>query len=199
MIASLEGLPGAGKTTTTAHVATRLKLFAVRETTGDHPFLGQVYDDADRDDLTVELAFLIVHANAYRRIDRTRPSLADFSPVKDLLFAEDMLRGRELAFFKQAYELIYEGYEPPDLVIYLRAEPEVCLARIKRRYKHDLRRQFEQGLTLERLQRMHERYEAAINRLGRQVFTYDVKAGVDEDGVADDVTSLLHAHHIGGL
>jgi deoxyadenosine/deoxycytidine kinase len=191
MIASIEGLPGAGKTTTTARVAERLKLRAVRETTGDHPFLRQVYDDTDRDDLTVELAFLVVHANAYRRLDRASRTLTDFSPVKDLLFAEDMLAGAELGFFRQAYELIYDGHEPPDVVIYLRADPKLCLARIRRRYQRDPSRLFEQGVTLERLQRMHERYEAGSTSLGREVIVYDVDAAAEEERVADDVALLL--------
>lgn len=191
MIAALEGLPGAGKTTTTARVAERLNLLAVRETTGDHPFLAQVYEDADRDDLTVELAFLMLHANAYRRLDRTRPTLADFSPVKDLLFAEDLLRGSELGFFRHAYDFLYDRHGPPDLVIYLRVDPELCLARIRRRHKLDQTRLFERGVSLERLQRMQHRYEAGKERLGRCVLVYEVDAGADEDRVVADVASLV--------
>jgi deoxyadenosine/deoxycytidine kinase len=194
MIASIEGLPGAGKTTTAARVAERLNLLAVRETTGDHPFLTQVYDDTDRDDLTVELAFLIVHANAYRRLDRAMPTVVDFSPVKDLLFAEDMLASAELEFFRQAYQRLYDGHLPPDVVIYLRVDPELCLARIRRRYELDPSRLFEQGATLERLQRMHDRYEAGKERLGRDVLVYEVDTHANEDRVADDVASLLHMH-----
>jgi deoxyguanosine kinase len=191
MIAAVEGLPGAGKTTTTGHVAERLGASAVRETTGDHPFLSQVYDDQSRDDLTVELAFLIVHANAYRPVDRARTTMMDFSPVKDLLFAEDMLTGSELEFFRQSYNLLYEDHPPPDLVVYLRAEPELCLDRIRKRYERDPRRLFEQGLTLERLRRMFDRYEAGMHRLGCRVVAYDIDSRAHEDDVADGVASIF--------
>lgn len=194
MIAALEGLPGAGKTTTTAHVAERLSIAAVRETTGDHPFLRQVYNDQGRDNLTVELAFLIVHANAYRRVNRASATVTDFSPVKDLLFAEDMLAGPELDFFRQSYHVLYHGHLPPDLVVYLRAVPELCLARIRERYERDPHRRFEQGLTLERLRRMHERYEAGADRLGARVVAYDVDPRAQADDVADGVASVISAH-----
>ncbi len=197
MIAALEGLPGAGKTTTTAHIAERLSIAAVRETTADHPFLSQVYDDQGRDDLTVELAFLIVHANAYRRVNRASATVTDFSPVKDLLFAEDMLAGAELDFFRQSYNVLYHVHPPPDLVIYLRAEPELCLGRIRKRYERDPGRLFEQGLTLERLHRMHHRYEAGADRLGARVVAYDVDSGDQEDDVADGVASIISAHQRG--
>jgi deoxyadenosine/deoxycytidine kinase len=85
----------------------RLGAPALRETTGDHPFLREVYDDADRDDLTVELSFLIVHANPFRRIDRSRLAICDFSPAKDMLFAEEMLDASDLDLFRTVYDRVY--------------------------------------------------------------------------------------------
>jgi|SRR5215218_2939606 len=191
MIVALEGLPAVGKTTAAANVAARLGAIAVKETTGDHPFLAQVYDDANRDDLTVELAFLLVHANPYRRLDRSRLHVCDYSPVKDILFAEDMLSGAELEFFRQSYDFIYEGCRRPDLVVYMRADPSFALRRARERMWRDPRRRFEAGMTQERLERMRERYEAALGDLADDYLTLDVVPGIDENETADAIVDLL--------
>ena len=191
MIISLEGLPGVGKTTAAGRAADYLQARPVRETTADHPFLGQVYQDGIRDDLTVELAFLLVHANAYRRITRDGLAICDFSPVKDQLFAEDMLARAELDFFLNAYRFVYQDHPLPDLAIYLRADPELCLERVRKRLERDPGRDFELGMTLERLTRMRDRYESAVGRLGNTSLVYDVAEDRTEDEVARDLAALV--------
>lgn len=194
MVIAFEGLPGAGKTTAARRVAGILGAEPLTETTANHPFLNQVYDDSNRDDLTVELAFLIVHANPYRRIRRSEVTVADFSPAKDQLFAEDMLDGVELSFFEEAYKVVYTGHKLPDLVIYPRAEPELCLQRIHKRLEADPRRQFEAGVTLERLERMQRRYEKALARLGDKTLVYDIADGASERTVAEALATMLRSH-----
>jgi deoxyguanosine kinase len=191
MVIALEGLPGAGKTTTSARLGELLGAEVVQETTGQHPFLAQVYDDLARDDLTVELAFLLVHANPYRRIDRAVETVCDFSPVKDMLFAEDMLRNRELEFFGHAFETLYAGHALPDVAVYLRLTPAVCLERIERRMRADSARRFEAGLTAERLERMLKRYEQSLQRLAKHCIAYDVDPAADEHDVAHSLAELL--------
>lgn len=191
MVIALEGLPGVGKTTSAGLVAERLGARAVTETTGDHPFLQQVYDDTDRDDLTVELTFLILHANAYRRFDRSGVTVCDFSPVKDRLFAEDMLQGGDLRLFEEVYEHIYLDHRLPEVVVYLRADPRLCLGRVRQRMRADSSRAFEAGMTLDRLRRMEARYEASLHRLGATCLTWDVPPDLGPGAVADAVAELL--------
>lgn len=162
MIVALEGLPGAGKTTLAGLLAEQLSATPLRETTAAHPFLTQVYDDEDRDDFTVELTFLVVHANPYRRIDRDAQTICDFSPGKDVLFAEDMLSGEDLSLFMRTYEHVYRDHPAPDAALLLDLPPAACLERVEARRLSDPSRSFEAGLTLERLQRMAERYAKAF-------------------------------------
>jgi deoxyguanosine kinase len=190
MVIALEGLPGAGKTTAAGLVAERLGALALRETTGDHPFLQQVYDDGDRDDLTVELSFLIVHANPFRRIDRSRLTICDFSPAKDVLFAEEMLVAADLDLFRTVYDRVYEAHPLPEAVVYIRASPELCFERIRRRITLDPARAFEAGMTVDRLRRMQSRYESGIGRLGEDVLTVDADAQL---GPLDQATVIVEA------
>jgi deoxyadenosine/deoxycytidine kinase len=194
MVISFEGLPGAGKTTAAGLVGERLGAGVLKETTGDHPFLAQVYDDHRRDNLTVELAFLLVHANAYRLIDRRRPNICDYSPAKDLLFAEDMLRGKELKFFTETYDFVYDGHPLPDLVVYLRAAPELCLRRVRERMKLQPERAFEKGMTLDRLERMQDHYERGLGRLGDRQVIYEMHPDMDENETANEIVELLRSN-----
>ena len=175
-------------------LADQLGINVLRETTAEHPFLTQVYEDGDRDDLSVELAFLLVHANPFRRLDRRRRTVCDFSPAKDQLFAEDMLDEGSLQLFRSVYEHLYAGHPLPDLVIYLRADPSLCLERVRTRMKNDPNRAFEAGMTVERLARMATRYEEDLNRLGRRVVSYDVQIHHSPDETAGDIVELLRQH-----
>jgi deoxyguanosine kinase len=188
MLIALEGLPGAGKTTSVELVARRLGALALQETTQDHPFLDSVYDDAHRYDLEVELAFLLLHAGAYRRVDRSLTTVADYSPAKDVLFARDMLRGEDLDLWLRTYRHVYRDLPLPDVVVFLRLPPEECLKRVQSRG-----RDFESRVTVERLSRMEALYENELDGLGQRVDVLDIQPGWEPDDVADAIVSRIHA------
>ena len=200
MVIALEGLPGAGKTTTAGLVADRLGAATLRETTGDHPFLQQVYDDIDRDDFTVELTFLVVHANPYRRLSRDGLTVCDFSPAKDILFAEDMLSGDDLRLFTQTYAHVYRDHPLPDVAIYLDASPALCHDRVQERLRSDPSRSFELGMTLERLERMRARYVSAMELsahfFGHRELSVPITPEQSPDEVVDAVVTALDTHGV---
>jgi deoxyadenosine/deoxycytidine kinase len=200
MIIALEGLPGVGKTTTAQMLSAHLGVPAVIESTHNHPFLQSVYLDDARHDLEVELAFALLHASAWRNIDRSQTTVTDFTPVKDLLFAWDTLSDREdLALFEQAYHRLNSGSPPAEVVIYLRASPELALDRVRARYETDSHRHFEKTMELERLQKMERQYEDNRDRLGTTVRSIDLDSllvGSDSEEqsklrVLDSVLELL--------
>ncbi len=191
MLIALEGLPGAGKTTSVDLVAARLGARGLQETTQDHPFLDSVYDDARRYDLEVELAFLLLHAGAYRRLDRTSTTVTDYSPAKDVLFARDMLDGEDLELWLRAYEHVYRELPLPDLTVFLRLPPEACLQRVRARG-----RDFEARMTLERLARMEHLYESELSTLGQDVRVLDVSSQWRPDDVADEIVELVREHPV---
>jgi deoxyguanosine kinase len=191
MVIAIEGLPGAGKTTAATLLGERLEATVLVETTADHPFLEFVYDDRSRHDLQIELAFLVIHFGGYRLLDREGISVSDFSPVKDLLFAWDMLKGEDLEVFERAYERFYADHPLPDVVLILDLPPEECLARVRRRG-----RDFEQGMTLERLERMHALYREHETSLGQQIVRLDVPPHLRRDEVTDLLLANLKGQHL---
>jgi deoxyadenosine/deoxycytidine kinase len=186
MIVAFEGLPGAGKTTSAELLAESLSARRLIESTQQHPFLESVYRDEGRHDLEVELAFLLLHASAWRAIEPTERTVSDFSPVKDMVFARDMLTDRaDLELFEAAYERLNEGSPHADIVIFLRATPELSLARVRARYERDEHRRFEQSMELKRLRRIERHYQSHHDELGRTVLDLDLDAllrpGEDEE------------------
>lgn len=189
MIVALEGLPGAGKTTTAGIVAERVGARALLETTADHPFLQSVYDDERRHDLGIELAFLLLHASGWRgALATATPTLSDFSPVKDLIFADDMLEGDDRQLFETAYRRLHVPDERPELVVFLDVGPEECLRRARRRG-----RDFEAAMSADRLERLHHRYRARLHELGKRLVTLEVTPSEGPDRVADRVEEAIRA------
>jgi deoxyadenosine/deoxycytidine kinase len=186
MIIALEGLPGAGKTTSAPLVAGRIGAEWAIETTGDHQALDQIYDDARRQDLQVELNFLVLHFRAYRALSEAATTVIDFSPVKDLLFAADMLRGTDRWLFDELYGALYEELRLPDIVLYLGLSPKDCHDRVRLRG-----RSFEKAMSLERLERMERLYRQRLSELGRVVLPVDLDSEMTRDEVADVLVSRL--------
>jgi deoxyadenosine/deoxycytidine kinase len=191
MVIALEGLPGAGKTTSAYLLAGQLGASVVCETTLDHPFLETIYDDAARYDLQVELGFLLLHNAAYRQIQRQATVVTDFSPVKDLLFAEAMLSGEDLLVFTGLYKHLYADHPSPELVVYLDASPELCMKRVRQRMESNPARRFEAGLDVERLRLIGSVYESRIAELAGTVLRFDIHDGQTETEIADGVAELL--------
>jgi deoxyguanosine kinase len=191
VIVALEGLPGVGKTTAAGLVAERLGALAVRETTANHPFLSQIYDDSERDDLTVELGFLLVHANPYRLLDPGLTTVCDFSPAKDIIFAEDMLSARDLVLFRAVYDRLYASVAMPDVAIYMKADAELCLARVRTRMAQRPDRSYESQMSLGRLRRMEAHYDRSATLLGKCLLPYEVQPQNGPETTADEIARLV--------
>src|SRR4051794_32043403 len=101
---SVEGCIGAGKSTTARLVAESLGWGAVLEQTSAHPFLDAFYSDTALYALETELAFVLVHYHQLHPLGRSARFVSDFSPVKDLVFAEMNLPSRDLTTFMQLYD-----------------------------------------------------------------------------------------------
>jgi deoxyadenosine/deoxycytidine kinase len=62
-----------------------------------------------------------------------RATVADFLIDKDPLFARITLSRDELALYQRIYEALRPQAPAPDLVIYLQAQPQVLIERVRRR------------------------------------------------------------------
>jgi deoxyadenosine/deoxycytidine kinase len=133
----VEGPIGAGKTTLVRRLADALHAQTLLELPQENPFLERFYRDAKRYALPTQMFFLFQRMNQLRDLAQTdlfdSRIVSDFLLDKDPLFARLTLDDDELALYQQLYDHLKPQAAVPDLVIYLQAQPETLVERVKRR------------------------------------------------------------------
>jgi deoxyadenosine/deoxycytidine kinase len=133
----VEGPIGAGKTTLVRRLADAMHAQTLLELPQENPFLERFYRDAKRYALPTQMFFLFQRMNQLRDLAQTdlfdSRIVSDFLLDKDPLFARLTLDDDELALYQQLYDHLKPQAAVPDLVIYLQAQPETLVERVKRR------------------------------------------------------------------
>ncbi|RBA25271.1 deoxynucleoside kinase [Herminiimonas fonticola] len=133
----VEGAIGAGKTTLASKLAAQLGAQTLLELPEENPFLEKFYRDASRYALPTQMFFLFQRMNQLHEL--AQPDLFDARIVSDFLLDKDPIFARltlgddELALYQQLYDHLRPQAPLPDLVIYLQAEPETLIDRIRKR------------------------------------------------------------------
>lgn len=133
----VEGPIGAGKTSLARRLSEHLQAKLLLERPEDNPFLGRFYQNMTRYALQTQLFFLFQRTemlgDELRRDLFAERLVADFLFEKDVLFAALNLGDDEYALYRRVYDSLAPQAPRPDLVIYLQAEPETLIERVKRR------------------------------------------------------------------
>lgn len=133
----VEGPIGVGKTTLTRKIAEHSGAQTLLEQAQENPFLEKFYRDAARYALPAQMFFLFQRMSQLRDLAQAdlfnAPVLSDFLLDKDPIFAGLTLADDELNLYRQLYEHLRPQAPQPDLVIYLQAQPETLVERVKKR------------------------------------------------------------------
>ncbi len=130
-----EGPIGAGKTTLAQMLSAHLDATLILEDLDSNEFLSDFYDDRHRWSLGMQLSFLISRHEQLVNVvsPRPQPVVADYTYAKDGIFARTLLRNRELRLYEKIASSLKTGLTAPDLVVYLDAENDVLMRRIRLR------------------------------------------------------------------
>ena len=133
----VEGPIGVGKTSLARRLAEKLHATLLLEQPEQNPFLARFYHDMERYALSTQLFFLFQRLNQLRDVAQldmfSQVTVSDFLLDKDPLFARLTLGNEELRLYQQIYAALAPQTPPPDLVIYLQAQTETLVERVRRR------------------------------------------------------------------
>ncbi len=164
---------GSGKTTLTELLSKHYGWEPHYEDIDDNPYLNDFYDDMQRWSFNLQIYFLNTRFNQINEFRKTgKTVIQDRTIYEDAyIFAPNLhsmglMSTRDFENYFTLFNLMSSLIQPPDLLIYLRATVPTLVRQIQKRG-----RKFEDGIRLDYLKRLNERYEAWIQsyNLGRML------------------------------
>ena len=188
----VEGPIGVGKTSLSRYLASELGARMVLEVVEENPFLAGFYGEPERFAFQTQVFFLLSRFRQQMALAQDvlfHPhTVADYLFDKDFLFASLNLSGSEWELYRELFEQLKPRLPRPDLVVYLRADPELLLARIAKRG-----RSFEHAIDPDYLARIGEAYDELFRHAPYPVHV--VEAG-DVDYVASEADRRALLGHL---
>ena len=141
----LEGAIGVGKTTLARALAAHWDARLVLEQPADNPYLERFYAHMNGQGsgrgnplaLPTQLSFLFQRVEQLKELGQAgmfeRGVVSDFMFAKDAIFAMLTLGDEDLALYHTIYKRHAGQAAEPDLIVWLQAEPDVLMTRVRRR------------------------------------------------------------------
>ncbi len=144
----VEGPIGVGKTSLSNILAERFNARRVLEVVEENPFLANFYADRQKWAFQTQIFFLLSRFRQQQELFQqelfSSMTVSDYLFAKDRIFACLNLDGPELALYDRVFDALQPRVTKPDLVIYLQAQLDVLLHRIKKRGR-EFERKFDAG------------------------------------------------------
>ncbi|MFQ5717381.1 MAG: deoxynucleoside kinase [Nitrospinales bacterium] len=154
---AVEGAIGAGKTTLASLLGARYDAKLVLEKNGENPFMAKFYEDRETYAFQTQIFFLL---NRYAQCQELAQMdlfnsvvIIDYLFKRDRIFASLNLKEHEHRLYDKIFNMLQGKIPKPELVVYLQANVEVLLKRIKKRG-----REFEKKLDLKYLESVNKAF-----------------------------------------
>ena len=153
----IDGPIGVGKTSLATLLAPEMNARLIFERAEENPFLTDFYHDPARFRFQTQIFFLMSRFAQQEEFSQhdlfNQVTISDYLFAKDRIFAYLNLNDHELALYEQIYKMIEPKVVRPDLVIYLQADTETILRRIKQRA-----RPFEKDVSRDYIEAVNDAY-----------------------------------------
>lgn len=193
MLVSVVGNIGCGKSTVLGHLHAPPQRLTVPEPLDRwKTWLDAFYAQPEQFAFGLQMKILLEHTRRPSIPSSAIVTIVERSPEDALhVFARVLTEG--FCMTELEYELLREYTERlgwvPDVCVYLRLDPQTCLARVRTRS-----RTCEKQVDLDYLQKIHDKYETWVEDVRRQGRTriYVVDASQSESDVLRAVREVIH-------
>ena len=123
----------------------------------ENPFLVNFYQDPAKYGFQTQIFFLLrryKQAQAIGQMDLfNRVVISDYLFDKDRIFAQVNLDDNEFWLYEQLFQILRKRLTPPDLVLFLQANTDVLMVRIKKR-----NRKYERSINFKYLEKVNRAF-----------------------------------------
>ena len=172
---AIAGNIGCGKTTLTNMLAKRYGWTPRFESVENNPYLADYYEDMARWSFNLQIYFLNKRFQDVVEISRCKETIVqDRTIFEDArIFAPNLhdmglMSDRDFANYSELFDLMMSLVGKPDLLIYIRASIPHIIAQIQKRG-----REYEQGIRIDYLNGLNERYENWIGSYEGRLLVVD--------------------------
>ena len=172
---AIAGNIGCGKTTLTKMLAKRYGWTPRFESVENNPYLADYYEDMARWSFNLQIYFLNKRFQDVVEISRCKDTIVqDRTIFEDArIFAPNLhdmglMSDRDFANYSELFDLMMSLVGKPDLLIYIRASIPHLIAQIQKRG-----REYEQGIRIDYLNGLNERYENWIGSYEGRLLVVD--------------------------
>jgi deoxyadenosine/deoxycytidine kinase len=162
---AVAGNIGSGKTTLTAKLAKHYGWTPLYESVDHNPYLRDFYDDMTRWAFHLQIYFLNSRFNQVRQIRESEKAIVQDRTINEdaHIFAANLhksghINDRDYQSYLDIYHSMINFVQPPDLLIYLKADIPKLVQQIQKR-----NRDFEFNIKLDYLKTLNEHYENWIH------------------------------------
>ena len=166
----IAGNIGVGKTTLTEKLSKDLGFSAIYESVIDNPYLSDFYTNMSRWSFNLQIYFLYTRFEAQVKLLKSNDNfIQDRTIYEDKeIFAANLLElghmsDRDFETYCQLFSAMLKFIKKPNLIIYLQANTDTLMSRIK-----DRKRDYESDISSEYIHSLNIYYDRWINKLPKK-------------------------------